>query len=240
MIKIAICDDDEIFLQQEKKIIQNYFVKNPREYNVDSYTSGKDLLKSEELNTYDIVFLDISMDEIDGLEIARIIRKWNQNVYLIFITGYVIFSLEGYKVDAVRYILKNDKLLIDSIEESLDCILQKMELKEKKYVFPFQEGKKEIKLSDIVYLESNLHKIVFHMKTSKLKKFTMYGKLDEVAELFDELQFCRIHKSFLVNMRYSAKIERYKLYLHDGTQLNIAKPRYHVTEETFFHNIEVF
>ena len=233
MIKIAICDDDEIFLQQEKKIIQNFFLKYPHEYNVDLYTSGKDFLKAEELNTYDIVFLDISMDEIDGLETAKCIRTNNQKVYLVFVTAYITYSTEGYKVDACRYILKNNMLLEAAMEESLYSIIQKMKVKGNKRIFMFQEGKREIDLSEIIYIESNLHKLNFYMNVAKNSQYSLYGKLDAIETEIGKAGFCRIHKSYLVNMKYVENMERYYISLKDGTKLSIAKPRYPIVKEAF-------
>lgn len=109
MINIAICDDEELFIKKEKDIISKYVQAKGYEYQIDVYLSGKKFLESEKSNQYDIVFLDISMGEIDGIETAKCIRSFNNKVYLVFVTAFIIYSTEGYKVDASRYILKNDK-----------------------------------------------------------------------------------------------------------------------------------
>lgn len=233
MINIAICDDEELFLQREQDIISKYMGENGYQYNIDQYLSGKQFLESNKADKYDIVFLDVSMDEIDGMETARRIRELSDTVFLVFVSAFIVYSMEGYKVNASRYILKDDKTLDTAIEESLNAIIQKLCILKERYTFSFQEGKKEIDLSNIVYIESNLHKIIFHMNRSKKTQYSMYEKLDVIDATIGQFGFCRIHKSYLVNMKYAEDIERYRLLLVGGIDLSIAKSRYPVVKESF-------
>lgn len=95
-----------------------------------------------------------------------------------------------------------------------------------KHRFEFIEGTIEISLDDLVYVESNLHRLTFYVRGTKVLKYTMYNKLDCIEECLGEKGFCRIHKSFLVNMKYVDKIRRYEVELYDGKLLNIAKTRF--------------
>lgn len=95
-------------------------------------------------------------------------------------------------------------------------------IKEETHIF-LSRGEKEIDLSDIVYIESNLHKLIFHMNKTKKMQYSMYEKLDVIDTAIGQAGSCRIHKSYLVNMKYAEDIERYKLILMDGTNLSIAK-----------------
>lgn len=138
----------------------------------------------------------------------------------------VTFCLEGYKVDAVRCLLKNDDYLEKAVNECLEAVLQKMDYEEHKMAFKFQTGKKEICLEDVVYIESNLHKLIFHMVGEAMIQHTMYEKLDHMDERLKGVGFCRIHKSYLVNLKYVEDVERYKVALSDGESLRISKARY--------------
>lgn len=239
MINIAICDDEEIFLYKEQELISKYMERQGYSCNIDLFLSGEAFLEGNDIEKYDIVFLDVSMGELDGMETAKRIRRKNNSVYLVFVTAYITYSTEGYKVDASRYILKNNKMFETAIEESLYAIIQKMGMPSNNHTFSFQEGKMEIKLSDIIYVESNLHKLIFHMSATKKKQYTMYEKLDVIDAEISHAGFCRIHKSYLVNMKYANDIERYKLSLSDGTNLSIAKTRYPVAKEAFAINMGV-
>lgn len=233
MINIAICDDEELFLMREKEIISKYLYVKAYEYCVDTYLNGKQFLESGKADQYDIVFLDISMTEMDGIETAKRIRSISNKVFLVFVTAFIVYSTEGYKVDASRYILKNDKMFDMAIEESLCAIIPKLEISKHKVTFSFIEGKKEINIADIVYVESNLHKLIFYMNTPKRNQYTMYEKLDVIDSVIAQFGFCRIHKSYLVNMKYVDDIERYKMTLSDGAYLSIAKTRYPAVKEAF-------
>lgn len=227
MLRVAICDDEEYFRIREKTLISQYMEKHKYEYQTDVFSSGKELLYTgESPSKYDVIFLDVNMDEIDGIEIAKKIRELTNEVFLVFITGFVTYALEGYKVDAIRYILKDDDCLEKTIAECMDAILLRMNYVEEKELFVFKEGQKEISIDDIQYIESNLHRLIFHMKGADASQYNMYEKLDVIEKRLEAYQFCRIHKSYLVNLKYMNKIERYQVELSDGVVLNIAKPRY--------------
>ena len=93
---------------------------------------------------------------------------------------------------------------------------------------------------DILYVESNLHKLIFHMAGNLDRKYTMYEKLDSIEELLHDAGFCRIHKSCLVNLRYVEHVERYKAELLNGSSLAISKSRYiHTRDEWICYRGEI-
>ncbi|MDD6482369.1 MAG: LytTR family DNA-binding domain-containing protein [Lachnospiraceae bacterium] len=234
MLYIAVCDDEEYFLKREYSLIMNYMKENRYSCEIDTFSSGEDFLKlGAEISKYRIVFLDVNMDGIDGIETAKRLRELSENVYLVFVTAYITYSLDGYKVDAIRYILKDDDCLEQSIEESLQAIFAKMGTEERKMSFNFLEGERTIRLSRLTYVESNLHKLVFHIGGEKEMQYTMYEKLDAIDARLQKEGFCRIHQSYLVNLSYLESIERYRANLSDGTKLGIAKPRYPEVREKY-------
>lgn len=90
MLQVAICDDQEIFVKKIRSIVDEYFGKSSVEYKVDVFLSGKEFADlKEKLTKYDIVFLDINMDELDGIQTAEILRKYNSGAYLVFITAFI-------------------------------------------------------------------------------------------------------------------------------------------------------
>lgn len=234
MLSIAICDDEEYFRMREKQLILRYMTERDCKCTIDMFESGIKLLQvKESLSQYDIIFLDVNMEEMDGIETARKIRKIAGDVYIVFVTAFITYAPEGYKVNAMRYLLKDDESLENAINECLETILQKMLFEIDKMVFEFQEGKKRICLEDIVYIESNLHKLVFYMSGEDTVKYTIYAKLDDMDELLKDKGFCRIHKSYLVNLKYIESMERYKAILSGGQTLAISKARYLDTREEF-------
>ena len=219
MLSIAICDDEEYFRITEKQLILKYMAGKNCECMIDMYESGKELLALKSaISQYHIIFLDVNMEEIDGIETAKEIRKITKDVFIVFVTAFITYALEGYKVDAVRYLIKD--------HESL-------ENEENEMTFDFQEGKTTISLENLIYVESNLHRLVFYMAGEDAVHYTIYTKLDDVAESLQNKGFCRIHKSYLVNLKYVESVERYRAVLSNGKSLAISKARFLDTRNEF-------
>lgn len=211
MFCIAICDDEEYFCQREQQLIAKFMDRKGYPYKIDAFRSGIALLESpNQISQYDIIFLDVNMQEIDGIKTAKEIRKITKETYIVFVTAFLTYAPEGYKVDAIRYLLKDDECLDKAVMECLDTIVYKMDYEKQKYIFEFQEGKIELFFEDILYIESNLHKVIFHLKGNNKVKYTMYAKLDEIDNLLRDAGFCRIHKSYLVNLKYVESLKRYQ------------------------------
>ena len=233
MLKIAVCDDEIYYQNIIREKVIGYLNEKGVEAEADCYDSGEDLLQQEEkIAEYQILFLDISMKELNGIETAKRIRKLAKNSYLVFVTAFLGYWMEGYKVEAIRYLLKEDKMFEESIEEAIDAILQK-EKQQKICKFPFLEGEREIELQDIVYIESSLHKLEFHLIGAEQKILSLYERLDSIAPLFLENGFIRMHKSFLTNPFYIKKIRNYTAFLVTGEELPIPKAKYREVKNQF-------
>ena len=210
MLSIAICDDEEYFRITEKQLILKYMAGKNCECMIDMYESGKELLNlREELNQYHIIFLDVNMEEIDGIETAKEIRKITKDVFIVFVTAFITYALEGYKVDAVRYLIKDHESLEKAMTECMDTILDKMDYEENEMTFDFQEGKITISLENILYIESNLHRLVFYMVGEVAVHYTIYMKLDDIAELLPNKDFCRIHKSYPFSLNFTSVTSKF-------------------------------
>lgn len=231
MFRIAVCDDEKPFRDSVKEYVEKYLSEKDISYEIDTFASGKEFLElGIELVQYDIIFLDINMDEIDGIVTAQKIREYSSEVYIVFVTAYINYSLEGYKVGAARYLLKNNINFDDSIYECMDTILHKMNFVVLKKNFKFNECEKEVPVERILYIESNLHKLEFHIMEDKLKVYTLYGTLNEVEQEMIDFSFLRIHQSFLVNLNHIKSVTGYKVILSNNQELIIPKARYCVLE----------
>lgn len=227
MFQIAVCDDEPYFRQCECEFLEDYMKKTGTEFSVDLFCSGEEMMAlGIELAKYQVIFLDINMLKVDGITVARKIREVNREVYIVFVTAYVKYTLEGYKVDAIRYLLKNNKNFSESMEECMNAIMEKMNYRIVKKAFDFNQGRKEISIDRILYIESKLHKLEFHVMEEKMNIYTLYATLNEVEEMLTESKFIRIHQSYLVNMAYIKELQRYEVMLDTGKILGISKARY--------------
>lgn len=231
MIRIAVCDDEKYFREKIEALLQEYSSAREFGINVESFASGEEFLASEKKEMFDVIFLDINMEGMNGIETAQKIRQFSEDIVLIFITAYVAYSPEGYKVNAIRYLLKDSDSFKTAFWECMDAVRNKLMVVEKKEKFEFQGKEMVIPLSHIVYMESNLHKVTFYIKGKEIQAYTMYEKLDAIEERLRKTQsFCRIHQSYLINLKYVDEVKRYQVLLNTGEILNIAKPRYKEVE----------
>ena len=170
-MKIAICDDDNSFLQNVKFLI-NKIYSNPDKLSIYEYESGEQFLLQFKPQLYDVIILDIEMCGITGLEVAEEIRKIDKSVILAFFTSHQEFATLGYEVNSFRYILKNqpEHMFINQLKSIFD------EYHQSHITFPVQASSEVVNVlvSDILYFEIFKRTVVLH--TIK-KKYQFNGKL---------------------------------------------------------------
>lgn len=201
---------------------------------VDLFDSGDKFLElGEAVTKYRIVFLDINMEGTNGIETVKEIRKRTSELYVIFVTAFITYAIEGYKYDVVRYLLKGNDNFEGLLTECIDAILNKINFQVEVREFDFVEGKKNVNLEKIYYIESNLHKVVFWIKEESLERFSLYEKLNRIEEKIKNQKFIRIHQSYLVNMKHIISIKNYKTVLDNGEELPMSKAKFKAAKEAF-------
>lgn len=226
-LRVAICDDEKYFREEIKRLVEQYLKEKKIIFCIDLFTSGLEFCSDDNnLQQYDIIFLDIGMKEMNGMETAYAIREKNQNVDIVFITIMMDYALEGYRVDAVRYILKDD--LESLLPECMDTILQKKQ--EKEMEFPFVGGKRKVLLKEILFIESKSHQLWFERTRENLY---MYCQINDLELILSNYDFVRTHQSFLVNLVHIEKINNYLLYLSNGAEIPVTKQRYAKVKEQY-------
>ncbi len=234
MFKIAICDDESYFVEELKELISSYMLEKDLIFKIDTYGSGEAMVAlGIEVVQYTVIFLDISMDKIDGIMTAEKIREVSREVFIVFVTAFMDYSLEGYRLDAVRYLLKSNANFQNTVNECMDAIMDKLNYSVVKRTFDFKEGTKEVSLERLLYIESNLHKLEFHVMEDTMKLYTMNETLNLLEGKLADNSFIRIHQSYLVNIKYIKNVVRYKVILTNGAELVIPKARYTYVKEKF-------
>lgn len=122
MLKIAVLDDEQIFYESIKKKIYSFYEKVHLAVSVDCYSSGKALLyEVDDGKYYDIYLLDIDLPDMSGIDLGRILREKSPYCYIVFLTAYPQYAIEGYSAKAYQYILK------DEWEKKLDMTLKNIQ-----------------------------------------------------------------------------------------------------------------
>ena len=229
LLKIGICDDEPEYTTILADYLKTYDIDSEKDYSfqIDKFTSAKELLSAyTKPETYHILFLDVEMDEKNGMEVAEEIRNMNFDIYIVYVSAHIQYASEGYKYEAVRYVLKN-KLLTAGIEESLSSIIKRKNNEKRKMIFSFTDKKRTIDISELLYIESRKHKLIFFVyENQKTVEYEMYGKLSMYEKELKLYGFERVHQSFLVNMHCVTGYKRYEVELKSGEQISVPRARY--------------
>ena len=202
MINIAVCDDEEIICQEIYRLLIEF---NP-EYTIDIYHSGEELLNSEKI--YDLIFLDIEMNGISGMETAEMLRKRNNHELIIFLTSHTEFMPDAFKVKAFRFLCKSVEQ--DKFSEALKSA-EKEILNEKKIALNIKGTVKLININDIICVEAFGDGTYIHLNNDTLEstKSLKYW----INEVGTE-HFYQSHKSYLVALRYVKSIGTAEVEMH--------------------------
>lgn len=227
---IAICDDEVLFAEKIKSIILEYNSKYKIQCNIDVYNTYEQVNVLKMLSyKYDIVFLDIDLENDSGLNVAKSINENDPDTYIIFITAFNSYAVEGYKYDALRYIIKSSTMLREQLNESLDVAYNRLYKKRQKKTIKFNERVLSFRLNDLYYIESNKHVLNYHFKN---EIYSVRNLLDNIENEYDS-SFLRIHQSYLVNMEHIYTINNLLVQMDNDVILNIAKSRYKVVREKY-------
>lgn len=228
-MRFAICDDDLDDMARLRKLIEKYGQVHHMECFISEYASGTELLTAiRNGNHADIIFLDINMDGMDGLSVARKIRELPSDVPIVLVTAFISYAIDGYKVKASRFLIKDD--LDKTFKECMDDICRELRRQNKVMTFRCVEGEIRLKLPDIIMIETQRHKNVIWLAGLA---YHIYEKLDALEEKLKEHGFLRVHNSYLVNMEHIRSISSYILTLDNGEQLSVPKSRYKQVKQEF-------
>lgn len=233
---IAICDDEAYIRTYIRTLIEKQSV----DYRITEFSSGKELLQFQEENAelgIDILFLDIMLKDIDGMTVAKQLRKkmesqqkavWGSLPLLIFVTGSQAYMQSAFEVNAFQYIVKPiqesefERIFAQAVRE-YQCLLQSNSLQPKEIMVKSKNRMRKVPAEQVYYIESSNRKVILCLKDEKIEYY------DKIGELEQELQpdFFRIHKGYLVHMKYVEGYDRTEVRMKNGDNLLISKYKYH-------------
>lgn len=214
-MRILICDDEECYIQPLRKCLEQYMAEHSIPFDITELSQPQIVLTSKEV--FDIAFLDIQMEGVDGLTLAKELRRRNRNTALFFITNYEGYQDSAMDLQALRYFTKpfDQDRLTSGLDKALEYI-------DGAYVdvFLYSSGvQQRVQVDDILYLTLEGRKVA--IQTDK-NRFLVTGKLDDWLERFPHTFFRQPHKSFLVNLHHVDRYAYSELQMSDGTRIPIA------------------
>lgn len=220
MIKLAICDDEEAFLNTIEEMIDIYARENYVEVSVSRFPTALALLEALEQD-FHIFLLDIQMPLMNGMEIAKIIRNRDEYAYIVFITSTEKYVFEGYQVGASNYIKKPLNYQLFSMEMGKG--VEYFNKHNNKYIFvDTKEGISKIYLSSISYIETYNRSTLIHAEGAEI---VSNKKMYEYEGDLKEFPFFRCHSSYMINLDYIRSLKKFELILLTGEVIPISKQR---------------
>lgn len=218
MINIAICDDDEPCLAEIAKEIAKAFPPGENRYTITRFASGSELLSSGE---HDVVFLDVEMDGMNGIETAHRLRERGDKCKLIFLTAHEKYALPAFDVEASGYLLKPVN------PQKLSALLHKIASEQQiatSHFITVKQGANSVSLKakDIQYIEVFDRKLFVH---TALQTYDFYEKLERIEKEFSG-DFFRCHRSYLVNFAYVKRYDKVSITLNNDEIVLISKRKY--------------
>jgi DNA-binding LytR/AlgR family response regulator len=218
--KIAICDDSEADRQYILNMVNRWAVETGHAVHIDTFTSAENFLfRYAEESDYDILLLDIEMGAMDGVTMSKHLRQSNDNVQIVFITGYSDYISEGYEVAALHYLIKPVK------EEKLFSVLDRAvwKLSKNEKVLNFEIGREMVRVPiyQIRYADVFGNYVTIHALSDTTVKMTL-GALEKQL---DE-RFYRVGRSTIINLTQISRVTKTEIKLADGTAIPLPRGAY--------------
>lgn len=229
--RIAICDDEQNQIEYITSIVTSWSNHKGHSCEIRTFASAEAFLfEYEEDKAYDILLLDVEMKNMNGIELAKRIRKDNNRAEIIFITSHFEFVGEGYEVDALHYLIK--PISVEKFTQVLTKAAEKLSVEPPSVVISCEGETVKLYESDILYVESFLHYIVIHTKDNEYKiKENISVFENKVSDVF-----YRIHRSYLVSLKYITRISRTSVNM-GNTELPLSRGKYDNINRAFIeHN----
>ena len=219
MIRTAIVEDDAQDAALLQQLLQRFSEESGQDFSVQRYSSAESFL--QEPRSYDLIFMDIEMSGLNGMQAAYKLREFDSQTTLIFVTNMAQYALHGYDVDALDFILKplqygsfcmKMKKAVSNIAKKRDTVL----------TLALSNGFVRVAASQIYYVEVQKHYLTYHAETGD---YTVRDSMRSVEEKLQSMHFLRCNNCYLVNLRRVVGVSDHTVQVGPHT-LQISRPRH--------------
>jgi DNA-binding LytR/AlgR family response regulator len=195
VLRIAICDDEEKCLTDTKRMLESWSTATSSQLEIDCFDNGDSLTRECVTTRYDIIFLDIIMPLLNGMDVAKELRDRDKTVKIIFLTSSPEFALQSYSVKATDYCIK--PVAYEKLKEVMDYCTAFNRQEPESITLKTMGGYQKIYLHDIEYIEARNKRVYFYLKSNKVVEVTQPLYTFETV-LTDSKGFFKCHRSYLV------------------------------------------
>lgn len=220
MINVAIVDDEKKERQLLTSYVEQYFSNDKRKFKISLFDRAETLLFNYKPN-FDIIFMDIELPGMDGMETSKKLRKLDPVVTLIFVTNMAQFAVKGYEVNAMDFVVKP----VSYYDFSLKMKRAEAAINSRKGAdIVVAEGYKISRISskDLYYIEVIGHYLYYHLQDNVLRG---YGKISELETQLAPKAFMRCNNCYLINPHYIESVEGFSVKMKNGDELLISRAR---------------
>lgn len=219
--RIAVCDDEPSQLESISSLVADWSLSCGQPCQIRQFPSAQAFLFAyEENSAFDILLLDVEMEGMSGIQLARQLRAARSRAEIVFITSHFEFIGEGYEVDALHYLVK--PVSRDKLFSVLSRAAWRLSVEPPHIIISCDGETVKLYEADILYVESFLHYISIHTVSREYR--IKEGISSFAAKLGDD--FYRVHRSYLVSLKHITRISRTSVRLEDGTELPVARGKY--------------
>jgi len=220
VIRIGIVEDEPRSTQLLLDHLHRYEAEHGQVFDIRTFADGRGIA-SPYLPEFDIVFLDVEMEHLDGFSTAQRIREVDTEVVLVFITNMAQFAIRGYEVDALSYLLKPVPYF--AFSQELHRCLERVQKRERSTIMlSLGTELARVDVTGIVYLESIKHRLVVHTLD---QQYSFVGTLKEMESTLAGKNFFRSNNCYLVNLRHVTGVKQSSCLLVGDRELQISRPR---------------
>ena len=201
-MRIAVCDDSSLDRDLFVALLHHYFVNKPISKEIIQYENGVDLLHDVEDDMwFDIVFLDIYMNDLLGIDVAHKLRSLGYRGHIIFLTATADFAVDSYEVEALGYLLKPQSF--EKLSQVMDRAIRTMTTNT--YLVKNHSKIIRVPYHEILYAESMNSKCIMHCCNDQ--SYVIYKRLTTIEHELNDKRFLRCHQSYLVNMDHIHQVD---------------------------------